>query len=226
MCACKRLCSPTRVHPHTYTHTLSYTERQTVAWCVSCVCSYVADLLLSPSESLHLRSVGHDAEPSTFALLKVLLILHLQEKQRERNTSCQRDSHTMKASLWQCEGYNSIYIWCAAIFSSSTSVTLLHKDKHQLGVSSRVLPRLHSLFSVHKRVHTDKCGYMTSTARMNMKRWSYTSQPQSLTHRRIVETTQLFSASRRITLVSTSVLCGQTPDRKQMSAKTSSWLNN
>lgn len=45
------------------------------------VCTYVTDLLLSPSESLHLRSVGHDAEAAAFTLLKVLLVLHLQEAQ-------------------------------------------------------------------------------------------------------------------------------------------------
>lgn len=209
------------MHPHTYTHTLSYTERQTVAWCVSCVCSYVADLLLSPSESLHLRSVGHDAEPSTFALLKVLLILHLQEKQRERNASCQRDSHTMKASLWQCEGHNSIYIWCAAIFSSSTSVTLLHKDKHQLGVSSRVLPRLHLLFSVHKRVHTDKCGYMTSKDEHETLELHFSASIADTPKNRGNHST-IFSQQEDYISFDFSFMWS---DTRQV-AKTSSWLNN
>lgn len=50
-----------------------------VCVCV-CVGPYDADLLLSLPESLHLRRVRHDAEAATFALLKVLLVLHLQDK--------------------------------------------------------------------------------------------------------------------------------------------------
>lgn len=49
-----------------------------------CVWAYNTDLFLSSSESLHLWCVRHDAEASTFALLKVLLVLNLQEIQKDK----------------------------------------------------------------------------------------------------------------------------------------------
>lgn len=79
------------LHASHYTHTIAYTNTKTnsniVYMCAHvcvCLCTHNTDLLLSPSESLHLWSVGHNAEPSTFTLLKILLILHLQESKRER----------------------------------------------------------------------------------------------------------------------------------------------
>lgn len=68
-----------------------------------CVWPYNTDLLLSSSEPLHLWCVRHDAEPSTFALLKVLLVLDLQEIQKVRdvfllnpdlNKQTHADTHT------------------------------------------------------------------------------------------------------------------------------------
>ena len=56
-----------------------------------CVCAYITDVLLSSSESLHLRSVRDHAEATPLTLLKVLLILHLKrETQGERE--CERET--------------------------------------------------------------------------------------------------------------------------------------
>lgn len=168
VCACKRLCSPTRVHPHThtYTHTLIYRATNSSLVCVSlCVhtlliCSWVLlSLCISGVSDTMLN-------PRPLLSSKSFLYFTCRRSRGDETLHIKGTVIIWKrlSAMWQFDWQDSIYIWCAATFSSSTSVRLLHKDKHQLGVSSRVLPHLHLLFSVHKRVHTDKCGYMTSTA--------------------------------------------------------------
>ena len=65
------------------------------------VCAYITDVLLSSSESLHLRSVRDHAEATPLTLLKVLLILHLKretqgerESAKERQRGRVRETHT------------------------------------------------------------------------------------------------------------------------------------